>query len=264
MCTIAALRGVHPRFPLVVAANRDEFYARTARAPAHRGHTRDGHALWAGEDTQAGGTWMGVTARGFFVGVTNQRSLAPRAEGRRSRGEVVLEALRAGSSGAAEALLREIDPTQYNPFNLLFGDAHDLRVAYVRDAPGSLEVQALAAGTHVLANDRLGSRAFPKTQRMRALLDAETLPTLDADALLARLTATLRDPEFPTERPRDPLDAALPDELARRLQALCVETPVYGTVSSTVLLLGEGAVHRYLYAPGPPRGVAFGEVPLGW
>jgi uncharacterized protein with NRDE domain len=264
MCTIAALRGVHPAFPLVVAANRDEFYARTARAPSHRGHTRDGDALWAGEDAQAGGTWMGVTARGFFVGVTNQRSLAPRAEGRRSRGEVVLEALRAGSADAAEALLRAIAPTQYNPFNLLFGHAHDLRVAYVRDAPGSLEVHPLPPGIHVLANDRLGSPAFPKTRRMTALLDVETLPSLHQDALLSRLTATLRDPEFPAERPRDPLDAALPDELARRLQALCVETPVYGTVSSTVLLLGEGAVHRYLYAPGPPRQVEFGEVPRGW
>jgi uncharacterized protein with NRDE domain len=264
MCTIAALRGVHPAFPLIVAANRDEFYARAATAPALHGHTRDGDAVWAGEDTQAGGTWMGATARGFFVGLTNQRSLAPRAEGRRSRGEVVLECLRAGSAGEAERTQRALDPAQFNPFNLLFGDAADLRVAYVRDAPGSIEVHPLPQGTHVLANDRLGSAAFPKTQRMTALLAPDTIPALGEDALIERLTETLRDPAFPPDRPRDPLDAALPDELARRLQALCVETPVYGTVSSTVMLLTEGAVHRYLYAPGPPRSVAFGEVPRGW
>lgn len=264
MCTIAALRGVHPAFPLIVAANRDEFYARRATAPALRGQTRDGDAMWAGEDTQAGGTWMGATARGFFVGITNQRSLAPRAEGRRSRGEVVLACLRAGTARAAEEALRAIDPVRFNPFNLLFGDAHELRVAYVRDAPGSIEVHPLPTGVHVLANDRLGSAAFPKTLRMAALLDVETLPALGEGALIERLTATLRDPECPAERPRDPLDAALPDELARRLQALCVETPAYGTVSSTVLLLGDGAAHRYLYAPGPPRSVAFGEVPRGW
>lgn len=264
MCTIAALRGVHPAFPLIVAANRDEFYARAASAPDRRGHTREGDAIWAGQDAQAGGTWMGVTARGFFVGLTNQRSLGPRAEGRRSRGEVVLEALRAGTAREAEGFVRALDPTQYNPFNLLFGDAADLRVAYVRDQPPAVSVHPLPPGVHVLANDRLGSAAFPKTLRMTALLAPESLPALTEDALLDRLTETLRDPEFPRERPRDPLDAALPDELARRLQALCVETPVYGTVSSTVMLLGEGRVRRYLYAPESPRRVAFGEVRGGW
>ena len=100
--------------------------------------------------------------------------------------------------------------------------------------------------------------------RIRGLCLRIDDPALAEDALLDRLTETLRDPEFPRERPRDPLDAALPDELARRLQALCVETPVYGTVSSTVMLLGEGRVRRYLYAPESPRRVAFGEVRGGW
>lgn len=263
MCTIAALWGLHPRHPLIIAANRDEFFARAARPPARRGVARDGAAIWAGEDLTASGTWMGVTARGFFVGVTNQRSLAPRAEGRRSRGEVVLEALREGRNEGVEALLRALDPARYNPFNLLFGDASGLRVAYVRDRPASLELLPLGPGVQVLANDRLGSPAFPKTRRMTELLDPATIPTLSDDALLTRLEDALRDPWFPDDRPADPLDAALPDDLARRLQALCVETPVYGTVSSTVMLLGDGEVRRYRYADGSPRAAPFGEVTFG-
>lgn len=263
MCTIAALRGVHPEFSLVIAANRDEFYARAATPPTPLDRARDGSEVWAGRDVRAGGSWMGVTSRGFFVGVTNQRSLAPRKDARRSRGEVVLDALREGEAGAVEALLRRLDPSDFNPFNLLFGDARGLRVAYVRDAPASLEVHPLAPGAQVLANDRLGSAAFPKTARMTGLLDLPSIASLSADALTERLAGVLRDPEFPDERPGDPLDAALPDELARRLQALCVQTPVYGTVSSTLMLLGEGRVHRYLYAPGSPREVAYGDVLRG-
>lgn len=263
MCTIAALWGVHPAHPLVIAANRDEFYSRAATPPAEIARTLQGKAIYAGRDSQAGGTWMGVTARGFFVGVTNQRSLAPRSEGRRSRGEVVLDALRLGATAPTLEMLRGLRADEFNPFNLFFGDARSLSVAYVRDAPPEVTVHALPQGAHILANDRLGSQAFPKTERMRALLALDRLALAPEGALIERLEAALRDPEFPAERPRDPLDAALPDELARRLQALCVETPVYGTVSSSVMLLGDGAVHRYRYAAGSPRRVAFGDVAVG-
>lgn len=262
MCTIAILRGAHPRHGLIVAANRDEFYERKARAPARLGETLGGEAFYGGVDELAGGSWMGVTAGGFFVGVTNQRALGGRVEGRRSRGEVVLAALRSGSGEGVEAMLRGLDGGRYNPFNLVFGDQRGVRVAYVRDDPCSVEVQPVDAGLAVLANDRIGSPEFPKTERMRELLAAPPLPTGSDDDLVARLASVLRDREVPERKPEGALHAGIPEPLARALQALCVETPVYGTVSSTILLLGEGRVHRYLYASASPRAADFEDVAL--
>lgn len=252
MCTIAVLRGMHPRHPLIVAANRDEFYARSAVAPAAIGRTRRGDIIVAGRDETAGGTWMGATARGFFVGVTNQRTGLPAALGRRSRGEVVRAALEEASAEGVTALLARTDPARFNPFNLIFGDASGVHVAYARDNPARIEVEALGPGLHVLANDRVGSPWFPKAERVRALLDLPTLAALDDDALLARCARALSDHALP-DAPLDlPGESLFPPEVARRLQAICIHTPVYGTVSSTAMLLAEGAVTRYRYAHGSP------------
>lgn len=252
MCTIAVMRSLHPRYPLLVAANRDEFYARHATAPAALGRTRAGDVIVAGQDSTAGGSWMGATARGFFVGVTNQRTGLPAALGRRSRGEVVRDALYEGTVDGVLALLERTDPSQFNPFNLVFGDASDVRVAYARDNPASVEVHALGAGAHALTNDRIGSALFPKAERVRALLDPPTLAALDDDALLARFARALADHEVPEDAPDLPAESLFPREIARRLQALCIHTPVYGTVSSTALLLTAGGVARYRYASGSP------------
>jgi uncharacterized protein with NRDE domain len=121
-------------------------------------------------------------------------------------------------------------------------------------------VHARPAGVHALANDRLGSPQFPKTARAERLLDAATLASLDEAALRARLTAVLADGEVPATAPEPAAGSLIPAEFARRLQALCVRTPVYGTVSATVLLLGDGAVHGYWYADGAPDVTALREV----
>lgn len=259
MCTIAVMRSLHPRYPLLVAANRDEFYSRGAVAPAALGRTRGGDVIVAGRDALAGGSWMGATARGFFVGVTNQRTGFPSIPGRRSRGEVVRAALLDGTVEGVVALLARTDASQFNPFNLIFGDASDVRVAYARDNPASIEVHALGAGTHVLTNDRIGSALFPKAGRARALLDPGSLHALDDDALLARFTRVFSDHEVPDDTPDLPAESLFPREIARRLQALCIHTPVYGTVSSTAMLLTERGVARYRYAPGSPCVTAMTE-----
>lgn len=249
MCTIVALFGVHPSFPLVVAANRDEFYARGATPPeVVSGSPR----IVAGRDLQSGGTWMGATARGFFVGVTNQRSYSGAVQGLRSRGEVALAALRAGTIDGTGALVHALDPSEYNAFNLIYGDARGLRVAYVRREPPGVEVVSLPQGVHVLSNDRMGSTEFPKAGRAMSLV----APHIDApwDALAPALHDALADHALP------PLDA-VPDPppgswvdrpLVQQLQAICIHTPAYGTRSSTILALEDGRVAHYLFANGPP------------
>src|SRR3954468_2201276 len=116
MCLILFAQGVHPDYPLVLAANRDESYARpTASAAFWTDYPR----IYGGRDLQQGGTWLGITREGRFAAVTNYRGGAG-ADFMRSRGELVLNYLR-GKEGPAEYLDRiNLAADLYNGFNLLF------------------------------------------------------------------------------------------------------------------------------------------------
>ncbi len=249
MCTLVALFGVNPDVPLVVAANRDELYARPWAPPALIASSP--HRVVGGLDLAQRGTWLGVTELGFFVGVTNQRTDGPPDPARRSRGQLVLEALAAGSPAAALARLRDVDAREYNPFNLMLGDARSLHVVYAR-GEAQARAEALPPGIWVLNNDTIGSRDFPKASRARDLVAPfarEPWPALEP-----KLAAALADHALPPleDVPEPGAGATLPRETLRSLQAVCVHTPVYGTSSATLLAIGEGRVRDYRFAPGPP------------
>ena len=249
MCTIVALLGLHPELPLIVGANRDEAIGRPASAPRWRGEGEG--AFLCGLDERAGGTWMGATRRGFVVGLTNQRTLRFDERAPRSRGQVALEALRAGSSEAVRELLGRLDPSPLLPFNLIFGDAQGLHIAYIRRDPPSVELLALEPGIHVLTNDRIGSAEFPKAERARRL--AEPLVALPWEELAPAFQALLADAELPEEGSFPlPAGGPLDPALLRRLQAICIHLPFYGTVSSTLLAAASGELRSYLYAEGRP------------
>jgi uncharacterized protein with NRDE domain len=235
VCTLIALHQVHRDFPLVIAANRDELYARRA-TPPHL--LASDPPIVGGRDEEKGGTWLGAAAGGFFVALTNQRTVAPPPHGARSRGEVVLEALAQPNLEAAVAWLARLDTRAYSAFNLMLGDARALWVAYARgDAP--VELAPLGPGIFALPNDRLGSVDFPKVDR--AALLAEPLQALAWPELVPAAQAMLADHDIPPAAQGD----------AR--QALCVHTPIYGTVSASLLAYADGAglVH-YHHADGPP------------
>ncbi len=259
MCTIVALRNVHREYPLVIAANRDEFYHRPALAP-HR--LSESPVIVGGRDRDRGGTWMGVSRGSFFVGVTNQRTWKAANTSLRSRGEVVMQCLSDGSLEAVTERLRALDARQYNPFNLMFGDARAMRVAYVRHEAPFVAFEDLGDGVTALTNDRLGSPHFPKAQRVERALTDTSLATMPWSSLEPRLVAALGDHTLPeSDLLEDPPAGALfPKFLARRLQALCVHTPTYGTVSSTLVAFGPDGLARYRYASGHPCETAFTEV----
>ena len=248
MCTIALLHRVRADAPLVIAANRDEVYARPATGPVVLDPER---GVGGGRDHR-GGTWLGVTRGGLFVGLTNQRTREAPAPDAPSRGEVVLRALRAGSLGGALDALRRCDPSGSPPFNLALGDGERLVLGYAR--PSGWEWVELGPGVHVLANDRLGSRWFPKAARLGAMI--EPAAGLSWHALRARLEGALGDTRVPERVELDP-DFAEDLEFARALQAICVRTPEYGTRSATIAAVGDGRVREYRFAPGPPDRVAF-------
>ena len=249
MCTIIAIKDRHPDFPLVVAANRDEFYSRAASGPRR---VAEDPVTVAGVDLQKGGTWMGANERGIFVSLTNQRQHEGADRARASRGEVVLDALSMSDVESIDDRLTSIDAREYNGFNLLYGDAELLRVAYARADRAAIEVEALDAGGWVLTNDRMGSPDFPKAERAQALLS----PLVETrwPELATRFGALLADHDTPPIAAiRPPPEGSLfTRETLQSIQSLCVHTPVYGTRSSTLIALSSGRVEHYLYADGPP------------
>jgi uncharacterized protein with NRDE domain len=234
VCTLIALHQVHTDFPLIVAANRDELYSRRATGPLLLSADPP---IIGGRDEQKRGTWLGASAGGFFVGLTNQRTVEPPAPGARSRGEVVLHALAQPSLDDAVAWVTALDSRPYSAFNLLLGNARALYVAYARgDAP--VEVAALGPGIWALPNDRLGSPDFPKVDR--AALLAAPLAMLPWPELVPAAQAMLADHTLPPAAQGD----------AR--QALCVHTPFYGTVSATLLAYESAGLAHYHHADGKP------------
>lgn len=251
MCTLAVAWGTHPRFPLLVVANRDEFYGRAATPPVvHSERPR----IVGGRDLEKNGTWFAVRPDGFFCGLTNRRPEAPPNPAARSRGEVVLEVLRAAHPDDAAKYVAGLDARDYNGFNLLFGTAERLYTASVWPWLPAPEVAPVAPGVHVLPTSRLDAADYPKVARLRAHLESP-LPE-DWPALRAHLQAALADH---TQPPPEAVGTSgfFPVEMLCALDALCIHLPNYGTRSSSLLALAPGRVLHAEHAEGAPCTHAF-------
>ncbi|HZE60436.1 MAG TPA: NRDE family protein [Burkholderiales bacterium] len=168
MCLIVLAWRAHPRFRLIVAANRDEFHARKA-APA--AFWRDQPQILAGLDLQAMGTWMGVSRSGKFAAVTNYRG-AREASAAESRGALVTGFLADGAMPAAYMTSVAARAASYSGFNLLASDRSELWWMSNRDgAPRRLEPGYYALGNLLLDS----SDVQPLKQRM-----ADTPPAVEA------------------------------------------------------------------------------------
>lgn len=225
MCLILFGLDAHTDVPLVVAANRDEFYGR----PTQAAHVWDDapHVL-GGRDQKAGGTWMGVTRSGRWAAVTNYRD--PDAEHKDdapSRGHLVADYLKEEAHPQAYIASVADRAERYNGFNLLVGTPE--RAWYVSNRDG--DIRSIETGVHGLSNHLLDSE-WPKVERgkkkLRRQLEAGEP---DPDALLDLL--------YDTEKP---VDEKLPDTgigLAgeRLLSPMFIESDKYGTRASTVLLI---------------------------
>lgn len=253
MCTIVVLNGVRADYPVVLATNRDEFFARLTSGPMR---ILEVPRTVGGLDMVKRGTWMGVTREGLFVAVTNQRTMQPPDPSKRSRGEVVVKALKLNNRDAITRMLGELDGRDFNSFNLMWGDAEKVFAAYAREGEAQIEIETVPRGIHVLPNDRLDHAEFPKVKRAKRLV--EPYANASFDALAAALKKMLADRQLPDldDVPMLPQGAPISRETLRELSALCVRTPVYGTRSSSVVALARGSVGYYAYSEAPPdRGV---------
>lgn len=220
MCLIAFHWQPERATPLLIAANRDEFYERPTEPLAWWEAGR----ILAGRDLRAGGTWLGVSCTGRFAAITNFRDPALLKTGTPSRGRIPVSFLEAEAS--AQAFLEALRPeaAAYSPFNLLLFDGRELLGYESRHD----QVVPFAPGIHAVSNGRF-DEPWPKALLVQAgLAEAEA----DDEALL-RL---LRD-DRPSEDGRLPR-TGVPLDLERALSPVFIRTPTYGTRASTILRLG--------------------------
>ena len=224
MCIILLAYKSHPVYPLILAANRDEFYERPT-AVAH--FWEDAAGLLGGRDLERGGTWLGVTEAGRIAAITNFREPGQRVADAPSRGRLVSDFLHSHETPQAYLERLAIDAGQYNGFNLIVGDSQSLYY-YSNRGPAP---RALAPGVYGVSNHLLDT-PWPKVAKGKEAF-AEILFAGDAlqpDAIFRLLADRSRAD-----------DSCLPDtgmglEVERYLSPLFITSPVYGTRSSTVLL----------------------------
>jgi hypothetical protein len=120
MCTVVILRRPDNAWPVIIGANRDEMLDRPWTPPGR--HWPDRADVIAGRDDLAGGTWMGLNDAGLVACILNRRGSLGPAPGKRSRGELVLEALDHADAAPAAEALANINPAAYRPFNMIVAD----------------------------------------------------------------------------------------------------------------------------------------------
>lgn len=235
MCLIVLGWRVHPEYPLVVAANRDEFYARPS---ADAARWPDAPQVIGGLDLEAGGTWLGITENGRFAAVTNVRE-PNMAKGVCSRGALTRGFLLSDLSAGDYA--GQIDGKRYSGFNLLLADGEALFYCSNRDGTP----RALPPGVYGLSNHLLDS-PWPKLVQARQRFTAALQDLPDETAFFELLAdrSIVADDNLP--------QTGVPLEWERLLSAVFVKSENYGTRASTLVwqrLDGTVKLHEQRFGP---------------
>ena len=244
MCTLAIYFRATRDYPVVIAANRDEFLDRPAGDPTT---LLDTPHVVGGKDLKCGGTWLGISEHGLVAGLLNRRAENGVNPNARSRGLLCLDALRHRTAGEAARFAAQQRGSDYNPFNLLIASPREAFVAYNRGA--AIEVVALTPGLHLLSNLNVNDFECPKIS-----------------ASYGKFAELAKSKEFqmnPIEQ-RAALGALLADHNTQldsrsgRPNALCLHLENYGTRSSSLIFVREDAEFAHYFAPGPPCRTSYG------
>ncbi|MEX2614768.1 MAG: NRDE family protein [Alphaproteobacteria bacterium] len=239
MCTVVILRRPGHAWPLVLAANRDEMTGRPWLPPGR--HWPDRPETVAGQDQLSGGSWLGVNDHGVVAAVLNRTgSLGPQA-GKRSRGELVLEALDHADAREAAEALGEIDPHAYRSFNLVIADDREAYWLSARNGALSVELHPVPEGTSIITSQDMNEPNAPRTRTFLPKFRQAPAPEPDSGdwAAWEALMATCQEDAPP------PFD-----------DTMCIVTDRgYGTVSSSLIALprhAPGARTIWRFAAGRP------------
>ncbi|MGA7979824.1 MAG: NRDE family protein [Chromatiaceae bacterium] len=249
MCTLVILRRPGHDWPLLLAANRDELRSRRARSPAR--HWADRPDVVAGLDESGGGSWLGVNDSGLVAAVMNREGSLGPAPGKRSRGELVLEALDHAEAREAAGALADLYPDAYRPFNLVVADARD--AYWLRHGDdGEIRVWSIPTGTHMLASTELDDAHHPRVRTHLAQFRAVAAPE-PQHGQWGEWRSLLASRTYPAETgPSSAMNLDLGDG--------------FGTVSSALIAVpahpGSESKPIWLHADGPPDLTPFEPVAL--
>jgi uncharacterized protein with NRDE domain len=223
MCLILFAWKARSDFPLILAANRDEFHARPTAAARF---WDDQPGILAGRDLEGMGTWLGVTRSGKFAAVTNYRDAAPAPREAASRGLLASRYLGGREAPGAFAADVEADGSAYRGFNFLAGNGDELW--WVSNRGG--RAHRIEPGVYGLSNHLLDT-PWPKVTKGKQRLGQVLELAPAVESLLDLLADTSEAPQ------RDLPDTGVGVERERLLSAARIVSPAYGTRSSTALLV---------------------------
>jgi len=226
MCLIVFAKDIHKDYPLIVAANRDEFYKRKSMKAAF---WEDAPGVLAGRDMQAGGTWMGVHENGKFSAITNYRDPYNEKANAPTRGVLPLNYLK-GELGPLGYLkkLQQGKGKEYNGFNLLTANQHGMfHYCNVNN-----KISRIDEGIHALSNAFLDT-PWPKVKLAKEKLKDVIESSFDVTSLLDMMYDVRKASN--NELPKTGVTL----KLERELSPMFIKTPEYGTSSSSVVLIGK-------------------------
>jgi uncharacterized protein with NRDE domain len=245
MCTLVILRRPGADWPVIIGANRDEMVGRKWRKPAR--HWSDRPEIVAGLDELAGGSWLGVNDHGLVAGILNRFGTLGPAPGRRSRGELVLEALDHADAIAASEALADLDPAAYRSFNMIIADNRDaFWLRHAAEDEREIEVGPIKPGLSMIASGELDD---PGSARIAAYLPrfrAAPAPDPDADEWRSWEALLGDESHASAAGPRGAMRFALADGFA--------------TVSSALIALskpGSERASRFRFLSRQPPGPAW-------
>lgn len=226
MCLILFSWKQKPGYKLVLAANRDEFYARPTRETEY---WEDQPEILAGRDLEAGGTWMGITKEGRFAAITNYRDPGMKKENAPSRGNLTADFLKGNDT--PESYLLKIQKTgdAYYGFNLLIGNSDELW--YYNNI--NHEIRQLPPGSYGLSNALLDT-SWPKVKLGKDLFGkASESANIEDGTLFDALgnSGKAADNDLPS--------TGVPYEWEKAISAMFIETETYGTCSSTIVTVDD-------------------------
>jgi uncharacterized protein with NRDE domain len=248
VCLLVLAWNAHPRYRLVVAANRDEYHDRPS---APLGRWPSAAEILAGQDLRAGGTWLGIDRGRRFGIVTNFRDLMRAPPEAPSRGALIPSYLTGVSAPGDYLTALEPEAAAYGGFNLLLADGESLWYASNRGAPFA---RALSPGIHGLSNEQLDT-PWPKLLRVRRAFEAWLRGGGSVDD--GELFALLADRTQASEE--DLPNTGVSPEWERILSSPFVLNPTYGTRCSTVVAIEPAGACFLAERRFDPSGARSGE-----
>jgi|AntRauTorckE6833_2_1112554.scaffolds.fasta_scaffold12371_2 uncharacterized protein with NRDE domain len=226
MCLITFAYQSHPKYTLILAGNRDEFYARPTREAQFWGAEGEPDIL-AGKDLKAGGTWLGINQDGRWGALTNYRDFNIQKQDPPSRGELVLDYLKSNNDG--EIYLQKLLPTadHYNGFNLLLGDENGLYHMLNQEQ----EIQTIKPGIHGLSNASLNTPWLKVKKAKERLKEIINQPEIKKEDLFNLLLDEDKAPDGTLPA------TGLSGEMEKAVSSIFIKTENYGSRCSTLLLI---------------------------